>query len=216
MGEYANRKRDSEVIKIGTCSSMYYCTPRQRHEVNYNWSWLRNNACYWRLPLIGKAKEAGDGDFEDWKTDRRTVINEEKFWEIVKRDLSINEMLEKTKGLIQLKHDNGYLLNLSCYHNYKLPEIKGDENVQIFWNGKRDAMRIRSIYTKGSEVYICISCKYCEKDFIVDLEELKELLTFTDEYEKDHQYIKEERFEEQMYNAIKAEIDDYLAEYGRN
>lgn len=202
MGEYAKFKGSE--IKIGTCESMCYLTLSDRHKIS-NYHFDLNKYWVWRLPQIGDYKYPGDGEYEDWKKDSKTIINDSHLWEMAKKDIG-EKKLDTSYGILQLNHDCGYLINLPCYHGRRLPNISGDD-CKIFWNGKSSyMMRISGIRTKGEEIAIEISCKVCGDSFYVDKEELKYLMQ-TERDGKNEWLCGEET--KKYYELILKEIEDY-------
>lgn len=211
MGEYATRKSDGVEVKIGTCESMYYLTLGDRNKVNYRFDY--NHWWHWRLPNLPAYEQPGDGNYEDWKEYRGTIINEDRFWELVHRDFSQDE-IDKNKGIMQLKGENGYLVNIACYHGDRLPQTDTDE-VNVFWNGKAHHMRIAYVHTRGAIADVGICCRFCGRT--VNLEELEYIMKNEYEYTEDSgkKFMREKWIcgedSERMFKAIKADIEDYLA-----
>lgn len=202
MGEYAKFKGSE--IKIGTCESMYYLTLSDRNKIS-NYYFDLKKFWVWRLPQIGDYKDPGDGEYEDWKKENKTIINDSRFWEMAKKDIG-EKKLDEIKGILQMRHDCGYLVNLPCYHGRRLPNISGDD-CKIFWNGKSSyMMRISGIRTKGEEIAIEISCKVCGRSFSVNKEELKYLMQ-TERNGKNEWLYGEET--QKYYELILKEIEDY-------
>lgn len=235
MGEYATLKRTGERVKLGTCEQMYYCTIKQRHQVT-DYEFQRNCLTLWRLPLVQaielekdkygctfnvetEAKEAGDGNPDDWKYYHATKINGERFWENVKQTCPVS--LE-ANGTFQISHPSGLLMSVPCYHGQKLPEVP--KGWHIGWNGKEsNQMRIHSIKTNGDEVSIIVSCQYCGKSWEVSIEELEEMMKFPCDFvvNKELPDWDKRKYErryvfvpggEELFNAIKEEIADWQAD----
>lgn len=225
MGEYAKNIKTGEEVKLGTCEVMHYCTLGQRKETDYHWNY--NYRWYWRLPLVPamkkgnyswqwvfdyECKHAGDGNYEDWKYSSQTIINDEKFWKSVEKDCP--DSIEENAGFFQLHHDCGMLLNVPCYHGYKLPENTGD--IKVFWNGKTPyQMRLSHIVTEGKDVKVEISCNACGRSWSVSIDELEDLMTYEEmERVSDENGWHMEKvtkcYNEEMLKAIKDEVAEYL------
>lgn len=200
MGEYAKNKR-GQSVKLGTCTDLYYCTMKQRHEViRYN---FHDCKLSFRLPLIPaykadgtvdyECREAGDGTCYDWKFDYRTRIDNEKFWEIIKRDCP--ETIESNKGIIQLTHRMGVLINVDCFHGYREPKISGEARLANF-NPPLSIMRVAALQTNGDDVNAVIRCPHCDQGWVCSMEELEELLE-----------------SEELLAAIKEEVEDWKNNY---
>lgn len=232
MGECARIKATGQEVKIGTCQAMYYLTLGDRNKVDYHFDYRQ--WWHWRLPNVPAMivkhvnsdyggyddykedypyTEPGDGNYQDWKYYRGTIINEDRFWEIVHRDFKQGE-IDKNKGIMQVSAKNGYLINAACYHGDRLPNAGTDE-VKFFWNGKKPHLRISHLRTKGAEYGIGISCVFCDHGWVVNLDELEYIMKreseFVDDngnrYRKEHWICFEES--ERMFNAIKADLEDY-------
>lgn len=238
MGEYAKLKRTGESVKLGTCECMYYCTIKQRHQVE-GYEFNRNQMTLWRLPLVpamtssidkyGRetykvekaATEAGDGNPEDWRHYDATLIYGDAFWANVEQ--TCPESIDANVGSLQITHPSGLELKVPCLHGKTLPEVT-TKGWNVYWNGReRNQMRIHWIMTKGDEVSIIVSCQYCGKSWEVSIEELETMMKFPtcvvvdkEKHEWDkRRYGNQYRFSlagEALFNAIKEEIADWMAD----
>ncbi|HPA58043.1 MAG TPA: hypothetical protein PLT70_11515 [bacterium] len=115
MGEFA-KNRKGERVKIGTCEMMYYIRHDQIKTVEYDFSF----DCYFRLQIESEKKvEAG---YFDYPQKGILIYNAEKFF--------THEQVDTLKpGIDQINNGHGILINLPCYHNLKLPDIKGSTSI---------------------------------------------------------------------------------------
>ncbi len=166
MGEFA-KNRKGETVKIGTCEMMYYIRHDQIKTVEYDFSF----DCYFRLQIESEKKvEAG---YFDYPQKGILIYNAEKFF--------THEQVDTLKpGIDQINNGHGILINLPCYHNLKLPDIKG---LNIHFNGKSPVFELKYIFYKHSEnkLYFAIECRCCGTKFICDTEEARQ---FTVEFER--------------------------------
>ena len=155
MGEYAIRKSDSQRIKIGTCESMYYLRLEDKNKVQpengsgFGW--------YWRLP---HPEEDGilPGDYDSHVANLR-------LWNKPAGEKYGHDFTDPTAadrpGTIQLRHECGLLVNVPCYHGYKLPEI--NPPAQAFWNGKGWFLELKCLRTDGERVHPVVECRHCHE-----------------------------------------------------
>ena len=149
MGEYAKLKTTGEEVKIGTCENMYYLRFEDRYKVIYDLSF---DNCRFRLPFPD----------EDIKLTSY-------FDDIYK------EHYKEHKGLIQLRHESGLMINASCYHGYKLPDNNDSKDLKAFFNGKSSSnfelsqIKIQlNEETKVKELIPIVRCKHCKMPFRSD------------------------------------------------
>ena len=146
MGEYAKLKSTSEEVKIGTCENMYYLRFEDRHKVIYDYSFTGYR---FRLPFP-------DEDIELTSY----------FDDIYKAHY------QDHKGLIQLKHESGLMINAACYHGYKLPDNNDSKDLKAFFNGasmsnfELSQVKIQlNEETKVKELIPIVRCKHCKMPF---------------------------------------------------
>jgi hypothetical protein len=228
MGEYTYNYKTRQKVKVGTCECMYYSTIQQiLTETNYVTPTIAKAKNYWRLPLVAEMgytlsksgykfwKEmspcihAGDGNHTNWKYSRHTRINSERLLELLEKGNKVDnpDWLRKSKGIVQLTHPSGLLVNMPCYHGFKLPESTDD--IKVHWNGHNDRMCLCSIKTVGRDCWICVGCIDCETSWAITLEELEYIMKEDKkQYGKHMEYIgtKEECINPKMVAAIKEEI----------
>jgi len=149
MGEYA--VYNGERIKIGTCESMYYIRYEDRNKVKPEPHSLNPNNqldLFWRLPWMDE-DQLGPGGYEYPCPGLRLIGFEDP------------GTLDNP-GNFQLKHENGLLLNVACYHGQQLPE--GSKDIKPHWNGK-DPYVFELIYVKNTKegVLPIVHCKYCSQ-----------------------------------------------------
>lgn len=237
MGEYAYNKVTKEKVKLGTCEVMHYCTISQLINETDWFNSVKNERVYWRLPLVKEQKQvqssfdghkywadgdpcehAGDGNAFDWEESCETRCNTDRVLEVLNKQSekeNCPDWLEKGKGTVQLTHPNGMLVNMPCYHGWKLPENTGD--VKVHWNGHTDRMRLSHIKTQGEECWICVSCVDCETMYAISLDDLEYIMSEKKEiYDEKHFYFK--GYEEccinpKMVAAIRKEVEFWKAEY---
>jgi hypothetical protein len=134
MGEYAIRKSDKEYVKIGTCESMYYLRYEDREkvaahpgnvDVNENPAGLR-----FRLPFPDE-DHFRPGEYTPYNR-KLPLLHRETRASFESTALGDGKNL--SNGLIQLRHDCGYLLNVPCYHGTRLPD--GGKEIRAHWNGR--------------------------------------------------------------------------------
>jgi len=164
MGEYAIRKSDKQEIKIGTCESMYYMRYEDRNKVipiYGNVDPMKHYNLFYRLPI----PEEDHLSVGEYSYPMPTVDL------IGFNDPSTVE----SKGLIQVTHENGLLINVNCYHGQKLPE--SNEDVKFHWNGKNTGFVLWAIKgLKNNKTRPVIKCKHCSEMWSYDWEDIKDFI----------------------------------------
>jgi len=172
MGEYAKLKTTGEDVKIGTCENMYYLRFEDRYKVIYDLSF---DGCRFRLPFPDEDKEE-IGNYREYERgiDLIPYYDEETktysyFDDIYKK------YYQEHKGLIQLHHQSGLLINVSCYHGYKLPDTNDSKDFKAFYNGKTSwSFELSQVKiqlneeTKVKELVPIVRCKHCKIPFRAD------------------------------------------------
>ena len=168
MGEYATRISDGEEIKIGTCESMYYIRYEDRNLVNPRENSLdcsKELDLHWRLPFPDE-DDIKVGEYQEFN--RGSPLYQ--MGEHGAEGFTIDES-EQHPGSIQLTHKSGLLLNIPCYHGVQLPDM-GDI-VRAGWNGKQSwFFELKSIKNTKKGIKGIISCRYCDKSWICDIDEI--------------------------------------------
>lgn len=121
MGEYA--EYNGEMVKIGTCESMYYLRHEDREKVNPVEGSLDPRTChnlFWRLPFPDE-DNVTPGDYE--RFDRGVPLG------------VAFEGPAEPEGIIQLTHACGLMINYPCHHGHT-QERPGGAGVGVFWNGR--------------------------------------------------------------------------------
>lgn len=151
MGEFA--KFHGRKIKIGTCSSMYYCRYDQVDEIDYK------DMCHglnWRIPafeedglLPGQFMFGALVDkYGPLRSIRLKNIDEEF------------DGIASSPGLIQLHDERSAMcVNVKCYHGVKLPE--GNSDFNAFYNGKRDTLFLQALKNAKDDLRIVFACSAC-------------------------------------------------------
>jgi len=142
MGEYAKRKSDGEKVKIGTCESMYYCRYEDKNKVIYDFG---DYSYFWRLPFPDE-DNITVGNYDPYNRGSQLTGFE---------DLE----LINDPGIMQVSSKSGLLLNVNCYHGYKLPT--GSTDIKPFWNGKGNFFELNSIKNVDKKFRFVVTCKYC-------------------------------------------------------
>ena len=154
MGEYAKRKSDHESIKIGTCESMYYCRYEDKERV-FDYDFL-DYSYFWRLPFPDEDR-VKVGDYSPYNRGSALFGHDD-------------ETTAEDPGTMQLISKSGLLINAKCYHGYKLPE--GSSDLKPFWNDKSNFFELSSIKNVGDKFGFVIRCKYCDKMWSYEPEEI--------------------------------------------
>ncbi|MCL4539099.1 MAG: hypothetical protein M1378_05790, partial [Bacteroidetes bacterium] len=123
MGEFAIRKSGGERVKIGTCESMYYARYEDRvklSSVSDSIDPRTTDSLFWRLPF----PDEDNVPIGEYANPTRGL----RLWRPVKHgNVEYTEDFNDPEtasvpGFIQLTHESGLLLNVTCYHGVKLPE----------------------------------------------------------------------------------------------
>ena len=86
-----------------------------------------------------------------------------------------DNITESDAGTVQLHHENGYLLNVKCYHGQKLPE--GGGGVRVAWNGKTPInYELKSIKLTEDGMKAIVGCRWCSEKWRLDLGEVLEYI----------------------------------------
>lgn len=168
MGEYAIY--NGREVKIGTCENMYYLRLEDRDRVQYNGSWLD---CTFRVP-VPEEDNIQIGAYPSCFNVNTYLYDRTK-----DRYFSGDDFTLQHPGMVQLSHDNGYILCVPCYHGQKLPENTGE--ICIDWNGKAtDIFRLSGIYyNPKKEIKFIVSCRFCGEIFTCNLKEIEPYLTYS-------------------------------------
>lgn len=173
MGEYAERKIDGQKIKIGTCENMYYIRYDDRHKVrpdNNSLDCSEEKNLFWRLPFPDEDNILVGGYKDSFRALRLYDKN------------SVNfrcEELAKKPGNMQLTHESGLLVNVTCYHGEKLPESSGD--FKPCWNGKSWDYELESMKnheTKDGVIELkpIVKCRHCRSIWRFDWDDIKDYI----------------------------------------
>ena len=169
MGEYAKLKSNGQEIKIGTCENMYYLRFEDRHKVIYDYSFTGYR---FRLPFIDEDK-IDIGNYDDYDRGIDLIPNyDEETESYTYFDDIYKDQYQEHKGLIQLHHQSGLVVNASCYHGYKLPDNNNSKELRAFYNGKTSInfelsqVKIHlNEETKVKELIPIVRCKHCKMPF---------------------------------------------------
>jgi len=176
MGEYAKRISDGNEIKIGTCESMYYIRYEDRNQVTAipnNFDCSKELDLRWRLPFPDE-DDTKPGDYQDY--DRGCPLYQ--MGEYGAEGFTIDGS-ENHPGSIQLKHESGLLLSMPCYHGSKLPTL--DKPAKAFWNGKQSYFfELKSIKNTAEGIYGIVSCRFCDKSWVCEIDEIIEYISNTE------------------------------------
>lgn len=174
MSEYATRLRDGAEIKIGTCSSMYYCRYDQRDQINYGY---RTDNLLWRIPAIEEdGVEVGEFVFGGLYKDG-FPLHSLRLWDIPK-DSELMGMAEAT-GNVQLHSDElGLVLNMPCHHGLKLPEDTG--SIKAFFNGRRNPLHLCFLENTDKELRVGVKCAACRGMWSFSFDEIEPYMVSED------------------------------------
>ncbi len=165
MGEHAIRISDNTEIKIGTCEMMYYIRYEDRNKVRRDENSLdcsKENGLFWRIPFPDE-DNIKIGEYEAYN--RGFLLQGFKV-----------EDSDKDKGIIQLSHESGLMLNVTCYHGEKLPESTAE--IKPFWNGKDpNAYELISIKNNPTEIRYVVRCKFCRKMWSYTWDDIKDYIS---------------------------------------
>jgi len=172
VGEYAKLKSNGQEIKIGTCENMYYLRFEDRHKVIYDYSFTGYR---FRLPFIDEDK-IDIGNYDDYDRGIDLIPNyDEETESYTYFDDIYKDQYQEHKGLIQLHHQSGLVVNASCYHGYKLPDNNNSKELRAFYNGKTSInfelsqVKIHlNEETKVKELIPIVRCKHCKIPFKAD------------------------------------------------
>lgn len=174
MGEYAKRLRDGAFIKIGTCSSMYYCRYDQRDQINYGY---QTDNLLWRIPAI---EEDGIevGEFEYGGLYKKGFpLYSVRLWDFPK-DSSLRELADD-EGRVQLHDDKtGLVLSVPCHHGLRLPENTGCINA--FFNGRINPIHLCFLKNTETELRVGVKCASCERLWSVSFDEIEPYIVSKD------------------------------------
>jgi len=172
MGEYAKLKTTGEDVKIGTCENMYYLRFEDRYKVVYDYSF---DGCRFRLPFPDEDKEE-IGNYREYERGIDLIPHYDEETETYSYfDDIYKKYYQEHKGTIQLHHQSGLLINISCYHGYKLPDTNNSKDFKAFYNGKTpwsfelSQVKIQlNEETKIKELVPIVRCKHCKIPFRAD------------------------------------------------
>lgn len=188
MGEYARRKTSAHV-KIGTCSSMYYCRYDQRNQIEYGYN---DHDYMWHIPAIEEdGIEPGDFEFQ-------ALIDSDGFpaYSVRLRYLTEENFPDLDYGTTQIvTRKTGMLVNVPCGHGVRLP--KSTEDIRFFFNGRRGGLMLDSLLNTDDDLKVCIACIECGKIWSTEFEEIcKHIVSF------------------RMLMRLWKQVSDYRAEHG--
>lgn len=166
MGEYARRKKDGAMIKIGTCESMYYARYEQINDFSYSYP---TDNLFWRIPTPEEDYiEVGDFKYElisnGEPIPNMLMIDTTK---ISKEDC---EDMQKTGTMQLINKDMGLLVNVRCPHG--LPLRHKDENwgvqrkdddflISYGYNGLGDTLYLAFLKNTEKELRVGVKCRCC-------------------------------------------------------
>jgi hypothetical protein len=167
MGEYAKRRTDGQEVKIGTCENMYYLRWEDRNSVQPlpgNVDPSRELGLRFRLPYP---------DEDDTPIGQHSPYN--RGLPLVRQTDLGSEYLslpdtERSTGNLQMKHDSGLLVNVTCYHGNRLPDLGEDGTAH--WNGKSYSLELAYVKTTTEGVLPIIRCKHCQTMWMVSWDEV--------------------------------------------
>ena len=135
---------------------MYYLRYEDRHGVRCirgNVDPARDTGLLWRLPFPDEDGR-GPGNYEDYG--RGIQLRRDDEW------LRCPELADQA-GLIQLKHECGYLVNMPCHHGEKLPDVSG-QDVRAFWNGRAGGFyELAHVKNTAEGIKPVIRCRFCRE-----------------------------------------------------
>jgi len=172
MGEYAKLKTTGEEVKIGTCENMYYLRFEDRYKVVYDYSFTGYR---FRLPFVDE-DNVGIGNYNNYDRGIELIPHYDEDIKLTSYfDDIYKEHYQEHKGLIQLCHESGLMVNASCYHGYKLPDNNNSKELKAFFNGKTSInfelsqVKIHlNEETKIKELIPIVRCKHCKTPFKAD------------------------------------------------
>ena len=167
MGEYAIRNSDDQEVKIGTCEDMYYLRYEDRAKVRKLANSLdpaRELNLRFRLPFPDE-DSVRIGEYEIYDRGERLYTKDDTY----AQDLRIPD---DDPGVIQLHHESGVLVNIPCHHGVKLPDVTGEDDVKVFWNGKSWALELSSLKNTEDGIKPVIRCRFCKHAWRADWAEI--------------------------------------------
>jgi hypothetical protein len=182
MGEYA--KLGNQTIKIGTCEDMYYLRYDDRYRLvhisgNINpCSFTDIIGCRFRIPFPDEDTN-GPGGYEDYSRSLPLYKNPKDERSVATPFPA--ETLQEQPGIVQLSHKCGYLIDVTCHHGARLPEMDGEAT--ITWNGRDPFMiHLSSIKAVGREdLRPVVRCKFCGSAWLCEWGEIEPYLDGADE-----------------------------------
>jgi hypothetical protein len=159
MGEYGIRKNDGLGIKMGTCETMYYLRTTDKDKVvpqeSSEFGW------FWRIPFPDE-DHILLGEYTPYNRGERLYKDNQ--------DFNDPETIDNP-GIIQLTHNSGLIVSISCYHGLKLP--KSNEDIKIAWNGKSWFFELTYIKTLENDITKpVVRCRWCNKLWSYDWEDI--------------------------------------------
>ena len=174
MGEYAKRKSDNKVVKIGTCESMYYLRYEDRKKVIQESSSLnpaKELNLYWRLPVPEEDK-VPIGEYEKSRISSQLYKKRENG---TGYDSFEDERTLEDPGFFQMSHkESGLLINVPCYHGMKLPDLGG---AKVFWNGKGHNFELVGVKNTETGLRPLVCCRHCGKMWSYDFEDIMDYVS---------------------------------------
>lgn len=160
MGEYA--RFNGTDIKIGTCENMYYLRFEDRYKVRPiagNVNPARVTGLRWRLPFPDE-DHCQPGSHKEYNRGLRLYkVHELDSGRVSCEDYPTTAEMAQSAGYLQLTHACGLLVNVPCYHGYKLPSV-GDG--KAFWNGRGHFIELLYVKNLASgDIVPIIGCRHC-------------------------------------------------------
>ena len=165
MGEYALYQ--GEVVKIGTCESMYYLRYEDRNKVTKLPSSVdprREVGLFWRIPFPDE-DHIQIGHYADY--DRGERLFRRQPGDAYSTEF---ELPDADPGIVQLTHPCGLLVNVPCYHGLKLPEVQTP--MRVFWNGKSWFAELVHIKNTEEGLFPVVHCRFCKHMWRYDWEKV--------------------------------------------
>ena len=180
MSEYAIRKSDRKQIYIGSCNNMSYLRYEDRNKVisrSESFNIVNCLGLHWRLPVpdedtILPGDYAGSSYYrKDAKYDFYSV----NYYCRLNNDPEYFKGIAEHPGSFQLHgKDLGLLVNVTCYHGFKINESNAEVN--FGWNGKKRAMCLCGVKNEEEELKLLYTCVACDDKWSVSFEKIEHLI----------------------------------------
>lgn len=158
MGDFATRKSDGKIVKIGVLGDMYYCRWEQvkdLEDIDYS-----IEDCFWRIPLPSE-DGTQPGDYEYDGLLKGGVVPYDLRLATDNFDDGLrDDFLSSDSDMVMRNEASGMELVVPCYHDLKTPCV-GDTGMVFRYRPKKDVLHLAFLKNTEKELRVGVKCAAC-------------------------------------------------------